>query len=139
MSTANDAAPQPLPDQRSAPFFEGAAAGKLMLQRCASCRRWQHPVRSRCPECAGTEIEWARASGRGTVFSHGRLWRASHPSQEDALPVTLVVVDLDEGVRMSAKLVGASDSVSAGQRVRVEFEAHGEGAPFPVFRLDTTA
>ena len=31
--------PVPVPDEASAPFFEGAARGELMLQRCSSLRR----------------------------------------------------------------------------------------------------
>jgi hypothetical protein len=29
--------PIPVPDEFSAPFFDGARAGKLMLQRCLHC------------------------------------------------------------------------------------------------------
>ena len=129
----SDAPLLPQPDERSAPFFDGARAGRLMLQRCGACNTWLHPVRARCPRCGGTEISWQAATGRGVLFSHGRLWRAVHPAQEAELPVTLAVVDLDEGVRMSTRLVGEA-SPRAGERVVVEFQALGEGIALPVFR-----
>ena len=40
--------PVPLPDDASAPFFDGARRGELMLQACASCGAWMWPVKPRC-------------------------------------------------------------------------------------------
>jgi uncharacterized OB-fold protein len=126
----------PVPDERSAPFFDGALAGRLMLQRCAECETWLYPVRTRCPRCASSSIEWATASGRGHVYSHGRLWRAVHPSQQEQLPIQLVVVQLAEGVRMSAKLIDADPKkVRAGVPVEVTFEKLTDELAIPVFRL----
>lgn len=130
----SDAALLPLPDERSAPFFDGARAGRLMLQRCSGCETWLHPVRTRCPECSGHEIEWREARGTGVLFSHGLLRRSAHPAQEAELPIRLAVVDLDEGVRMNARLVGTDGAPHAGCRVRVEFQPLGEGLALPVFR-----
>ena len=131
----------PEPDARSAPFFEAARNGRLLLQRCDDCATWLHPVRARCPECGGTAIGWAEASGRGTLYSHGLLRRAYHPRHAERLPLVLAVVDLEEGVRMSSNLVGVEADpellrkrVRAGLPVRVDFEALPDGAVIPVFR-----
>ena len=125
----------PLPDERSAPFFDGALAGRLMLQRCADCQTWLYPVRARCPRCGSSQIEWAAASGRGHVYSHGRLWRAVHPSQQDQLPIQLAVVQLAEGVRMSAKMIDTEpEKMRAGVPVEVAFEKLTDEIAIPVFR-----
>ena len=124
----------PTPDEQSAPFFAGARDGKLMLQHCNACQRWLHPVRSRCPLCASTDLEWAKASGRGVVYSHGLLQRASHPRHEGRLPIVLAVIDLEEGVRFSSNLVEVEpERVRAGMPVEVAFEPVSEAA-LPVFR-----
>jgi len=130
------AAPPPLvePDERSAPFFEAAARGVLRLQRCERCATWQLPVRRLCPACGSTALAWADASGRGTVWSHARAHRPSHPALRALLPVELVVVDLAEGVRMAARRAAESPPLRAGDAVVAAFEPAGEGLALPVFR-----
>ena len=122
------------PDARSAPFFEAAARGKLMLQRCTACRAWHFPVRRRCPACGREALEFAEASGRGVVHSHARTYRASHPALRSRLPLALVAVDLAEGVRVMARLADGAPPVRAGDAVEVAFEPAGEALALPVFR-----
>lgn len=125
---------QPIPDERSAPFFDGAREGRLMLQRCTSCGVWHYPVRTRCPACQQASLEWAAASGRGVVFSHGRPHRVP-AGLEARMPLTLVVVDLQEGVRMSSNLIDADPArVRTGMRVEVAFEKLSGESVLPVFR-----
>jgi uncharacterized OB-fold protein len=121
------------PDERSAPFFEAAARGALLLQRCARCSAWHFPLRRRCSACGATELGFAEASGRGRVHSHARAHRASHPALRGKLPLALVVVDLEEGVRVMARLAAGAGPVRAGTPVRVAFEPVGEGVLLPVF------
>lgn len=130
------AAPPPLvePDERSAPFFEAAARGVLRLQRCERCAAWQLPVRRRCPACGATALAWADASGRGTVWSHARAHRASHPALRSLFPLELVVVDLAEGVRMAARRAAGSPALRAGDAVVAAFEPAGDRLALPVFR-----
>jgi hypothetical protein len=122
------------PDERSAPFFEAAARGRLLLQRCARCATWHFPVRRRCSACGAVELAWAEASGRGTVHSHARAHRAPHPALRARLPLELVVVDLEEGVRMRGRLADGSPPVRAGTPVEVAFEPTPEGLALPVFQ-----
>lgn len=133
---AGAAAVPPLlePDERSRPFFEGAAAGVLRLQRCDRCAAWHFPVRRRCPACGSTALVWADASGQGTVWSHVRQHRAGHPALRALLPIELVVADLAEGVRLSARRAAGSPPLRTGDPVVVAFEAVGEGVAIPVFR-----
>lgn len=125
----------PVPDEASAPFFDGARQGKLMLQCCAACGTWLYPVKHRCPDCSATELVWKEASGRGRVFSHGIQHRAPHPSLEARLPIALAVIDLEEGVRMPANLVDAeAGDVRAGMAVEVAFETLADEVALPIFR-----
>jgi uncharacterized protein len=122
-------------DERSVPFFEAAERGVLALQRCADCGTFLHPVRARCTSCGSTAIEWVDASGRGQVFAHGRLRRSYLPEHEGKLPLTLVLVELDERVRFASRLATGEDSaVRTGDRLAVVFERLADGTPVPVFR-----
>jgi len=125
------------PAERARPYFDAAARGVLALQRCASCGACAFPLRARCPACGSTALEWREAAGAGRVFGHGRLTRSSAPELEGKLPLTLLLVDLDEGVRIPARLAASeSRAVRAGDRVTLSFETSGDGTPLPVFRLD---
>jgi len=133
MSASHDVFP--VPDERSRPFFDGAREGRLVLQRCRACATWLHPVRSRCTACGGAEIEWARASGRARLYSHGRLHRAYLPQHEAGLPLDLAVVDLEEGVRMNTNLVGVKPGeIRAGMPLQVDFARVSPEVAMPVFR-----
>ena len=127
----------PLVDERSLPFFEAAERGVLALQRCEACRTFLHPVRGRCTSCGDTRIAWVDASGRGRVWSHGRLRRSYLPEHEGVLPLALVLVELDEGVRFASRLASGDDTlVRTGDRVAVVFERLADGTPVPVFRRE---
>jgi len=123
------------PADPARPYFDAAARGVLALQRCASCGACAFPLRARCAACGSTRLEWRDASGRGRVFGRGRLGRSNVPELVGRLPLTLLLVDLDEGVRIPARLAaGEPDSLRAGDRVTLSFETAGDGTPLPVFR-----
>jgi uncharacterized OB-fold protein len=125
----------PEPSETTAPFFDGAKAGKLRLQRCRACAAWGFPPVSRCTECGSDEIEWADASGKGTVYSHALLQRPYHPRHQGRLPIVLAQVDLPEGVRVMTNLVDvAPESVRTGDAVVVAFETFPDGGVLPVFK-----
>ena len=122
-------------DDQSQPFFEGASAGELRLQRCSDCQGWMYPLKKRCQHCGSTNLAWRASSGRGTVYSHARLQRVYHPRHEGRLPLILAWVDLEEGVRMPSNLVDCDPAdVRVGIAVRVTFEQFPDGTVIPVFR-----
>jgi uncharacterized OB-fold protein len=114
-------------------FWDGLAQHKLMIQRCASCQRLQHPPTPMCPGCHGFEMDAIEASGRGTVHS---FVVAHHPPIPPfAYPNVIVLVELDEGTRLVSRLVGAApDDVAIGMRVAVEFERVDEDLVVHQFR-----
>ena len=135
---ADEAHPTPPVDERLVPFFEAAERGVLALQRCEACGAFLHPVRGRCTRCGDTRIVWVDASGRGRVWSHGRLHRSYLPEHEGLLPLSLVWVELDEGVRFASRLAREERvGVHTGDRVAVVFERLADGTPVPVFRRGT--
>ena len=123
-------------DPRSAPFFDAASRGELMLKRCGRCERWLAATASGCPECGedADELAWAAASGRGTLVS----WSVVHPRPEGPLAVP-ALVELAEGPWLATGLwLSGSEQLAAlraGQSVEAEFVNPDEGASYPLFRL----
>lgn len=102
-------------------FWEGVAQGRLLIQRCASCGRLQHPPAPMCPGCHGLEMDAVESSGRGTIHSFVVAHHPPIPPFE--YPNVIVLVELEEGTRLVSRLVGvAPDDVRIGMPVRVEFE-----------------
>lgn len=104
------ALPIPDPDGDSREFFEGAKRHQLMLMRCVNCRAWRLPSRPRCPDCWSTDTEWARASGRGTLYSFGLMHQNLHPAFAERTPYQFAIVELDEGPRIVSNVVGVPDA-----------------------------
>jgi uncharacterized OB-fold protein len=117
----------------SAAFWGAADEGRLVAQRCEACGRLRHPPRPMCPECNSLDVEVAELSGRGVVYSYALLHHPQHPAFE--YPVSAVLVDLDEGIRIVSNLVGVEPGdIHIGLPVQVEFVATDGGHQVPVFR-----
>jgi uncharacterized OB-fold protein len=130
-ATEQSERPVPVPDEASAPFFEGAARGELMLQRCRSCGAYMWPVRARCVECFSNEVEWEAASGRAELYSFVVVHQP-YPGFEE--PYVLATVQTPEGVRFNTSIVGAdADELTIGMQLAVVFEAVSDDVVVPKF------
>jgi len=128
----SDERPVPHPEPGELPYWEGAAAGVLRLQRCGACGLARHYPQLVCPRCCSLKVEWFDASGHGTVHSWTVAHHAFHPAFKADLPYTLVIVDLDEGPRAMGRLdPAAQDRLRLGLPVTVSFSPGA--TPLPVF------
>jgi uncharacterized OB-fold protein len=119
--------PQPKPCPESAPFWEGAKAHKLLLPRCNACGRFWFPPSRRCLHCLSSDFAWAESEGQGRIYSFVVFHRVYHPAFESDVPYTVAIVELDEGPRLLANIVGTPpDDVRCDMRVRVVFEDRGD-------------
>jgi uncharacterized OB-fold protein len=115
------------------PYWQGERVGELRLQRCGTCGATVFHPRVVCPRCFGGELHWFNAAGTGTVHSYTVARRAAGESTGE-VPVTRALVDLDAGVRVLARIVGADPaSVRIGMRVQMEVTEVGDG-DLPCFR-----
>jgi uncharacterized OB-fold protein len=131
--------PLPQPTAQSRPFWDACASGELRLQRCNACGAWWFPPAERCPECLGTRWTWAKASGRGRVYSFVVYHRAYHPAFASELPYVVALVELEEGPRLISNLIGcAVGCASCEMAVEVVFEQVAEGVNLPKFRPRST-
>jgi uncharacterized OB-fold protein len=127
--------PVPIPDSISAPFFDGARQGRLMLQCCSACGKWSFPVRERCPHCFAAKLEWRQASGRGTLYTFAIMHQVMNPGFAGAVPYNIAQIDLEEGVRMTSNVVGIpNNALKIGMKLEAIFEDVGQDVSLPKFR-----
>jgi uncharacterized OB-fold protein len=90
-----------------------------------------------CPHCWSDQLEWAESAGRGSIQSFSIVHRAPTADFAANAPYVIALVDLDEGPRMFANVVGnGALEVAIGDRVSVTFEDRGDGALVPQFTRD---
>lgn len=126
-SAASPELPLPLVTPESAPYWQGAREGVLLLQRCLDCRVLRFYPRRTCPACWSARAEWERVSGRGRVHSFTIIHRPPAPAFAGRVPYVVALVDLEEGPRLMANVVGAAAlEVAIDDPVVVTFEARGD-------------
>ena len=90
--------------------------------------------RGQCPVCWSDRLEWVDCSGLGTVYSMSIVRRAPTADFGAIVPYVIALIDLDEGPRMFANVVGnGALDAAIGDRVKVTFESRGDGTLIPQF------
>ncbi|WP_296560600.1 OB-fold domain-containing protein [Pigmentiphaga sp.] len=117
-----------------APYREAAGRGVFLLPRCGDCAAWQWPPRAACRRCGGA-LAWGQASGGGRLATWSVVTRAPRPELQSDVPYVVAFVELDEGVRLFSRVVGAdAGALRAGMRVGCRFDPLSDSAvPVPVF------
>jgi uncharacterized OB-fold protein len=114
-------------------FWAGAAERRLLIQRCADCGALRHPPAPMCGSCGSLAWDTAEASGRGRITS----WMYSlHPNRPDDEPRIVILVQLDEGVRLVSNLVDPPDDGPYDDRPVVVDFRDDRGTRTPFFRVD---
>ncbi len=111
------------------PFWEAAARGELLYQRCRRCGKVQFYPRGHCAACAHRALDFEPSAGHGTIYSFTIVHRAPSAAFRDLVPYVIALVDMAEGFRLMVNLLG-SDAVSGaaiGRPVRIVFAKRGEG------------
>ena len=131
---------KPFPTQgtNTAPFWEGAKQGKLMLPRCLECNRVHWYPRYICPFCHSMSLEWIEGSGEGTIHTFA-VQHLTPPAWQGAAPYVTAYIDLKEGDRMLTILRGVDpmkpEDIKIGAQVKVEFEEASEDMHLPFWRV----
>jgi len=115
--------PKPSPNGDSLPYWNAAREKRLLIRLCKACGAKHFLPRYLCPVCWSDQLDWIESKGQGTIHSSSIVHRASLPSFASQTPYVIALIDLNEGPRMFANIIG-SDSLAAsiGDRVRVVFE-----------------
>ena len=113
-------------------WFDAAQQHRLVIQRCVGCGTLRHPPRPRCDQCGSYEWDTVDAKGTGVVYS----FVVNHYPQVPAFdyPLAVGLVELDEGTRLVANIVGIDPSeVNVGMPVEVEWVEHDPDLTLPAF------
>lgn len=129
--------PLPLPDDSSAPFWEAAREGRLVIQRCTSCRRWNHAPGLLCPACGSRDLAFEQVSGKATLFSWTVIKEAPAPGFKGRVPLIVGLAELAEQphLLLAANILGVEETgLKLGMPLEVEFEAVNAECTIPQFR-----
>ena len=133
--------PVPVPDERSAPYWEAAARHELVVAKCSACEAFTVPPDVACPSCGSTrpDFVFTPVSGCGVVRSWTVMRQSFLPGFDGDVPFVLVDVELAEQpeLRLIGRLLdGADAALAIGAPVRVAFEDIASGVAVPAFALD---
>lgn len=129
--------PLPQPTPLTQPFWDGLQAGRLRFMRCLACDNAWLPARSECPRCLAPRPAWQDAAGGGSIVSWVVYHHCYHEAFRGRLPYNVATIELDEGPRLLANVVGVrgAEGLSMGGRVRLKIEQE-DGFALARFELD---
>ena len=118
-------------------FAAGLVRGVILIQRCAGCGLLRHPPQPICSRCRSFEWDTIEASGRGSIYT----FAVHHAPPLPGLPTpnAILLVELDEGVRMIGDLIGdtADPALAIGAPVTAAIVAdEGDDMLLVRWRLD---
>ena len=115
---------------------------RLMGVRCRTCGHLAAQARPMCPACHSADIEWHQFSGKArlstfTCISIVPVYMAAQGYGRDN-PYCTGVVTLEEGPRISARILGVDgsnpQSIKTGMDLVLDLEELDPEHPCPTFR-----
>lgn len=117
-------------------FWTSGQDGKLRIQRCGTCGRYQHPPFPRCTQCGSEDVAPAEVSGRGRVATY----TINHEPWYPGLPVPFVyaAIELAEQAQLYlfSNVEVPPEDARIGLPVTVYFE-QDDDVWLPQFRPET--
>ncbi|MGQ0509102.1 MAG: Zn-ribbon domain-containing OB-fold protein [Betaproteobacteria bacterium] len=93
------------------------------MPRCGGCGAFHFYPRPACPKCGGANLDWAAASGGGSVYSFSVVHRAPSAEFKEQVPYVVAIVKTDEGPHLLSRVVGvAPEAVRIGMRLRARMQ-----------------
>ena len=99
-------------------FFAALADGDLLAARCTDCGTHLIPPRPACYDCGSRTLEIHDQPHTGEVVSYTAVHRPPSPFA-DLAPVTVAVVELDSGARLTGRLTAPLGDVEIGSSVEL--------------------
>ena len=111
--------PRPIVHPENEPYWAGLREHELRLQRCLECGLLRWPISPVCHRCCSSGHQSVPAAGAGTVRASVVIVRATgHPAWGEDVPFVVALVDLDEGPRLTARVVDVPpEELAPGTRV----------------------
>ena len=109
-------------------FWDGTREQQLLIPTCRSCGKAFWYPRPTCPHCLSADIDWRATTGAGEVAAVSVMHRPANPFMADKVPYAVVLVDLDDGVRLMSNMVAVdATDVRVGMRVQLRWEELSDG------------
>jgi uncharacterized OB-fold protein len=126
----------PVPDRDTQPFWDGCSRGELVVQQCGACGKWLWQPRPVCSSCQTPEPVWKRVSGNGRIASWTVMRPPTLPAYAEMVPFVVLLVELDERVRLLGYLVDLEQSPQNRRRGGRLARFHEQGFHLPCWTLD---
>ena len=127
--------PLPTITEDHAEFWVATKAHELKLQKCDRCGRFWYYPGPVCHYCSSREFTWTPVSGKGTIYSYSVLERAKGNPFEGDVPITIILVRLEEGPVMMSNLIDYEPGqLRIDAPVTVDYEDVDDQVTLPVFR-----
>ncbi len=112
--------PRPAINRDNQALWDGYRRHELRVPQCRSCKRVFFPSSPRCAECGSFDMGYLVASGKGALYSHVVVNYPQVPGF--AYPIPVGLIELEEGPRMVADLVGVTrEQLAIGMPLEVEW------------------
>ncbi len=112
----------PVIDSASAPYWDAARQGRLLIAECGACGKTHHYPRPFCPHCWSDDVHPVQASGIGTLYTYSTVYANDLPPFRDRLPYVAAIVELVEGPRVMTTIEGAEPAaLRVGMTVTASF------------------
>lgn len=116
-------------------YEEFLCEGKIMGSKCKRCGFVSFPPRPICISCFGSELEWFELKGTGRLLAFTSITVAPPYMAKEGFdrnnPYIVGVVELDEGVKAVARIVGMEakkpEQIKVGTPLKPEFLIKDEG------------
>jgi len=120
--------------EETAPFWAGAAEGRLMVERCQTCGAYCFPPRGMCRSCRSRSLEWVEVTGRGRIYSYTVNYQRWLPDLEVPFAIVLVEFPDHPGFRVVGRLRGRDpEEIRIDDEVEIGFEPGPGGFAIPSF------
>lgn len=127
--------PAPVIQPWTKEFWKATKQGKLLIQHCDDCNANIFFPKKVCPECWSSRLIWMESSGKGHVCTFTTMLDMVEPKFMGDLPYVIAMVDLEEGIRMTTRIINCKpDDVAIGMKVEVVFEDISPECALPVFQ-----
>ena len=112
-------------------FYLFLSEGRLMATRCSGCGALCIPPKPLCAGCRSCDFDWLELSGNGRIAAFTAIAVAPSFMVQEGFgrdnPYVAAVVELAEGVRISARLLGLDaqnpELINIGTPVKLELPA----------------
>ena len=133
LDAMRDIAVPDLDDPLFAPFWQGMAEKRLLIQFCPASGEYYWPPRIRCHKTGSTEMEWIETAPTGTLYSFVTVGKSMIKGFD--APYTIGLVSLNE--HPSVRMVGicrSEQKLAIGQPMAGRFVPAGPDGEFVVLQ-----